>query len=65
MIWVGTDSIGVNVSGVLEDYNDCGSWLGLIATSITDKTKFIGESDLAFAGAFGVRFAQAIERWVG
>ncbi len=63
MIWVNNCDVGIKVSSHSENYNQCGSWLGLMATSIQDKTKLIGDNDIQDAFHFGARFAKSVHRW--
>ena len=63
MIWVNNCGLGSKVSGESSDYNECGSWLGLMATSIPDKSKLISDADVSHATAFGRRFAKSVQRW--
>jgi NAD(P)H dehydrogenase (quinone) len=63
MIWVNNAGVGNKVSPEEKSINACGSWLGLMATSIPDKTKLISETDKSDAFHFGKRFAESVARW--
>jgi NAD(P)H dehydrogenase (quinone) len=63
MIWVNNCGVGSKVAGDSENKNQWGSWLGLSATSIPDRSKLIDESDLKTAFYFGKRFAECTLRW--
>ena len=63
MVWVNNAGLGNKVSPKTDKVNTCGSWLGLMATSTTDKRKLINETDAITAFQFGVRFAQSVNRW--
>lgn len=64
MLWMGQGIVGERPSpGGERHLNADGSWLGLMATSSTDKTKLIAEGDQQTAYAFGQRIAQATHRW--
>ncbi len=63
MIWVGCDGVGKQVSPSSDNPNPWGSWLGVMATSIKDKTRLIGEEDIKTAYHFGIRFSKAVNRW--
>lgn len=64
MIWVNNCDIGNKVSSSPNDHNEWGSWLGVMATSIADKSKLIGDDDIHTAKQFGIRFANSVNRWV-
>ena len=63
MIWVNNCGIGSKVANDPEQRNKDGAWLGLMATSIADKSKLIDASDIKTAISFGLRFAKAVKRW--
>lgn len=63
MIWVGQNLLGSLQTEDGEDINECGSWLGLMATSSRDKTRLIREGDAKTARLFGERIAKAAHRW--
>ncbi len=63
MIWVNNAGLGSKVSAEDNQTNENGSWLGLMATSISDKKNFISASDKRTAFLFGERFARSLERW--
>lgn len=63
MIWVGNSGLGSKVSHSPDNPNPCGSWLGVMATSISDKAQLIGDEDLKTAYHYGVRFSKAVSRW--
>lgn len=62
MIWVNNRGL---ISANSADINSCGSWAGLMATSVRDKSRMIEESDISDAMLFGKRFADAVKRWNG
>ena len=64
MIWVNNCDIGYKVSSSPNDHNEWGSWLGVMATSIADKSKLISNDDIQTAKQFGIRFANSVNRWV-
>lgn len=64
MVWINNCGLGRKVSKNEQDYNEWGAWLGLMATSIPDKSKLISELDLKCAEQFGIRFAKSVERWL-
>ena len=64
MIWVNNAGVGRQVSSEEQSVNACGSWLGLMATSIPDKNKLISDADKQDAFYFGQRFAQSLKRWM-
>jgi len=63
MIWVNNCDIGNKVSSSSNDHNECGSWLGVMATSISDKSKMISDDDIQTGKQFGIRFANSVNRW--
>lgn len=63
MVWVNNAGLGNQVSPETKKINTCGSWLGLMATSISDKNKLISEADTIAAFQFGERFAKSVKRW--
>lgn len=63
MIWVGQDIIGGKFDDAEIARNPDGSWLGLMATSIEDKSKLIDAGDALTAESFGRRIASAAKRW--
>lgn len=63
MIWVGQDIIGGRFDDAPTPRNPDGSWLGLMATSGTDKAKLIEAGDKITAEQFGKRIARAAHRW--
>jgi NAD(P)H dehydrogenase (quinone) len=63
MIWVNHNGTGSQVENDPDNKNQWGSWLGLSATSISDKSKLIDASDLKTAECFGERFARCTARW--
>jgi NAD(P)H dehydrogenase (quinone) len=65
MIWVGSDELGSHVTADSQGINQDGSWLGLMATSIADKSRLIADSDLLTAERFGARFAYCVSKWAG
>lgn len=64
MLWVNHIGVGNRVSGDLVNPNPCGSWLGLMATSSSDKNQLIENDDYLTAVAFGKRFSNVVSRWV-
>lgn len=64
MLWVNNCGVGSKVSKTIEDNNEWGAWLGLMATSIQDKSKLISDMDVRCADQFGVRFAKSVVRWL-
>jgi NAD(P)H dehydrogenase (quinone) len=63
MIWVNNANLGRHVSHEDTCTNECGSWLGLMATSSINKDELIGKSDKLSAFQFGKRFAESVNRW--
>ena len=64
MIWVGQSLIGPRPTpGAERGINADGSWLGLMATSSTDKSILIPPGDADTARAFGQRIAASVARW--
>ena len=63
MIWIGQDELGSQVTGDTAGTNAAGAWLGLMATSVADKTQLIDQADLDTAVIFGQRFAWSCQRW--
>jgi NAD(P)H dehydrogenase (quinone) len=63
MIWVNNSGVGSKVSKSALDANTWGSWLGLMATSVPDKSKLVSDTDISSAKKFGERFARAVKRW--
>ena len=63
MVWMGQNHIGSKHTNDGRRINDVGSWLGLSATSNTDKEKMIYEHDALTAQMFGRRVAEATHRW--
>ncbi|SMO58797.1 NAD(P)H dehydrogenase (quinone) [Thalassovita litoralis] len=63
MIWVGQDQIGAPVNADAEGINASGTWLGLAATTVRDKTLMVSQGDLETAHRFGQRIARAVRRW--
>lgn len=63
MIWVNHCDVGIKVSSNSKTYNQNGAWLGLMATSISDKSQLISEYDIKDAFYFGARFAKSVNRW--
>ncbi|MCA8868391.1 MAG: flavodoxin family protein [Rhodobacteraceae bacterium] len=63
MIWIGQNLIGAAPGRDGEAVDPTGSWLGLGATSSTDKTMLIDPEDAETARAFGRRIALAARRW--
>ncbi len=64
MVWINNCGIGRKVSKTEHDYNEWGAWLGLMATSIPDKSKLISDIDIQCAEQFGIRFAKSVGRWL-
>lgn len=64
MLWVNNCGVGRKISKTGHDHNEWGAWLGLMATSIPDKSKLISDIDIKCAEQFGVRFAQSVDRWM-
>ncbi|MGH1452257.1 MAG: flavodoxin family protein [Paracoccaceae bacterium] len=63
MIWVGQDQLGAPVVPENEGINQSGTWLGLAATTVRDKSLMVSEGDLETARRFGVRIARLARRW--
>ena len=63
MIWVNNDELGSKVKPENGELNQTGSWLGLMATSVKDKTQLISQSDKDTAYQFGIRFARQVARF--
>lgn len=63
MIWVNNSGLGNKVSNSPNEYDEWGCWLGLTATSISDKSKLISDRDVEAGKQFGARFAKAVLRW--
>ncbi len=57
MIWVGQDQLGSIYAEDGLSINESGSWIGLMATSNSDKPKLIYEGDKETAIIFGKRIA--------
>lgn len=64
MIWVNNCGLGSKVSKTGDDHNEWGAWLGLMATSVPDKSKLISDTDIKCAEQFGIRFAKTVDRWL-
>lgn len=63
MIWVGQNHLGSTCTGEGQGINSDGAWLGLMATSDSDKSMLISKHDAQTAMIFGERVAQATARW--
>ncbi|MGH1354612.1 MAG: flavodoxin family protein [Thalassovita sp.] len=63
MVWIGQDQIGAPVDQTKQGINQTGSWMGLSATTIRDKTLLIDEDDLETARRFAGRIARVVRRW--
>ncbi|MEL7273901.1 MAG: flavodoxin family protein [Pseudomonadota bacterium] len=63
MVWVGQGIVGGRGAGQKQSLNPDGSWLGLMATSSTDKNDMIDTATRQTAQEFGKRLAQATLRW--
>jgi len=46
-----------------EGINQSGTWLGLAATTVRDKSLMVSEGDLETARRFGVRISRLARRW--
>ena len=64
MVWINNCGVGKKVSKTEHDYNEWGAWLGLMATSVPDKSKLISDTDIKCAKQFGIRFAKSVDRWL-
>jgi NAD(P)H dehydrogenase (quinone) len=63
MIWVGQDQIGAPVDQTKPGINQTGSWMGLSATTVRDKTQLVSADDLETARRFAGRLARVVRRW--
>ncbi len=63
MIWLGQSHLGSIYSVDNKNINESGSWLGLMATSSSDKAIKINDGDGSTAKIFGKRIAKAVKKW--
>lgn len=63
MVWVGQTEIGTPVDPAKPGINGDGSYLGLMATSVRDKSRMVRPEDLESARRFGARISTATLRW--
>jgi NAD(P)H dehydrogenase (quinone) len=63
MVWVGQDQIGAPVDRSKHGINQSGSWVGLSATTVRDKSRMVDDGDLETARRFAARIARSVRRW--
>lgn len=63
MVWIGLNHVGSLHTGDDEEINECGSWLGMMATSNKNNAHSLRENDIKTSHIFGERIASAVKRW--